>query len=95
MRAFYLISIFLCLFTCSAPIDGDISVEVLRIEKRFFQEQYHRTLVTIDANSNQIDEQQLYWDISGCYCYLFDDSDTYTLIDCNGEWYSIQKNRVK
>lgn len=39
-----------------------------------------------------MDEQSLYCDSgSGCESFLFDTDDTFTIIDCNGQWYTIWK----
>lgn len=59
-------------------------------------EDHCRELVIFDKMDNIIDSINIYCDPgSGCNSYLFDTDSVYTLIDCNGIWYSIDKNTGK
>lgn len=74
---------------------GQVDVDSIRIEKI----NQHPTLVdhdrklkTVDKNQKIIDELQIYPDSgSGCESFLFDSGSKYILIDCNGQWFSIDK----
>jgi hypothetical protein len=53
-------------------------------------------LRTINKDGSIIDRQELYLDSGiGCDSYLFDNDQTFTVIDCNGNWFSIDKKTGK
>ena len=69
------------------------SIFVVRTNPHPFLVDHSKKLIVNDKNGDVIDEQELYTDPGvGCNSYLFDTDSTFTLIECNGYWYSIAKN---
>jgi hypothetical protein len=93
MRPLTIILAFMLLDSCSNV--GQIDVDAIRIEKinqhSTFAD-HDRRLITIGKNQKVIDELAIYPDSgTGCESFLFDSDSKYILIDCNGQWFSIDK----
>ena len=73
-----------------------VGIHSIRIEKfnqHPFLSDHDRKLITTDGNQRIIDELEIYSDSgSGCDSFLFDFGSKYIIIDCNGQWFSIDKN---
>ena len=79
----------------SAPVDAN-SIVVVKTNQHPFLVDHNRELRTVDKEGNTIDDAELYTDSGeGCNSYLFDTDQTYTVIDCNGHWYLINKKTGK
>ena len=67
-------------------------IKVVKVSKHPFLTDHCKRLQTIDDEGNVFDEENLYCDPgSGCNSYIFEASQEYIVIDCNGQWYSINK----
>lgn len=55
-----------------------------------------RLLVIMDKKGNNIDQLEIYPDSGdGCNTYLFDEASAFVVVDCNGQWVSIDKKTGK
>ncbi len=83
---------FLC-FSCSNDrLLNENSIRITKINEHPFLIDHCRRLITVDKNGNKLDDEFLYCDSgNGCNAFLYDTEKTFTLIDCNGHWYSITK----
>ena len=82
------------LFSCgnSGPIDAT-GITIEKTENHPILSDNCRILRTKNTEGQTIDEQEIYCDPgSGCDVHLFENGDDFTLIDCNGQWYSIQSS---
>lgn len=87
------ILIVILLDSCSnvGPVDIN-SIRIIKTNQHPFLQDHDRKLVTVDKNQKTIDELQIYPDSGdGCDSYLFDNHSEYILVDCNGQWFSINK----
>jgi hypothetical protein len=72
------------------------SIQILSVDKHPFLVDHRKELITLGKDGKRIDSLKLYYDSgSGCNSYLFDNKEYYTLIDCNGSKYRIDKRNGK
>ena len=68
------------------------SIKIVKINQHPTFADHDRKLITTDKDEKTIDELRIYPDTGkGCESFLFDSDLVYILIDCNGQWYSIDK----
>jgi len=93
MRFQTTILIVILLDSCSNVGQIDVnSIKIIKTNQHPFQSDHDRKLITVDRNQKTIDELQIYADSGdGCESYLFDSDSKYILVDCNGQWFSIDK----
>jgi hypothetical protein len=93
MRVIITLIAFFLLDSCSCGRHIDVvSIRIISFNQHPTLVDHDRKLVTIDKNGKIIDNLKIYPDTgNGCNSYLFDTTDKYVLIDCNGQWYSIGK----
>jgi len=79
----------------SAQVDQN-SIVVNKIKQHPFLVDHCKKLTVFDELNNILDEIEMYCDPGeGCNSYLFDTKKTFTVIDCNGQWYLINKKTGK
>ena len=93
MRFLTTILIVILLHSCSNVGQIDInSIKIIKTNQHPFLRDHDRKLITVDKNRKALDELQIYADSgNGCESYLFDSDFEYILVDCNGQWFSIDK----
>jgi hypothetical protein len=80
------------LVSCSAQQLDVSSIQIVKVNQHPILIDHDRKLLTLDESSQTIAEIKLYPDTgSGCDAYLFEVDDNYILIDCNGQWISVNK----
>lgn len=79
--------------SCSNDNQIDIdSILIVKVNQHPTLIDHERKLMTINKNGLTIDELLLYPDSGdGCNSFVFDNGKSYILIDCNGQWFSINK----
>lgn len=94
-----MIAIISLLFSISCSTKNAIetkSIQIERIEQHPFLVDHCKQLNIYNRDGILIDKVKIYCDSGvGCNSYLFDTYKTYTIIDCNGSWYSIDKRTGK
>jgi hypothetical protein len=94
MRFLFIILAFTLFDSCTpgGPIDFT-SIQIVRFNQHPWFIDHDRKLVTLDNKGEIIDELKIYPDSgAGCNSYIFDAVGRYILIDCNGQWFSIEKS---
>lgn len=94
MRYLTIIIAFILLDSCSnvGQVDVD-SIRIVKLNQHPALIDHDRKLITVDKNKRVIDELAIYPDAgSGCESFLFNSGSKYILIDCNGQWFSIEKS---
>ncbi|MGC3946410.1 MAG: hypothetical protein QM762_18130 [Chryseolinea sp.] len=93
MKILFTLLMTILLINCtSRRPSGTSSIQVVRFSQHPMFVDHHRRLVTVDKNGGTIDELEMYPDSgSGCDSYLFDSGEEYVLVDCNGQWFRIDK----
>ena len=73
-------------------IDED-AIKIIKVDQHPFLRDHCRVLIIEDESGHILAKEELYCDPgSGCSSYLFDTDASFTLIDCNGQWFEIDKN---
>jgi hypothetical protein len=93
MRILLTLLIFIHLDSCSNVGQIDINcIKIIKTNQHPFLRDHDRKLITVDKNQKTINESRIYSDSGdGCESYLFDSDSKYILVDCNGQWFSIDK----
>lgn len=88
-----IIQVAIGLYTCSSVGPVDIgSIRIIRVHQHPFLGDHDRALIIVDKNGTIVNKVELYPDSgSGCAAYLFDSDNHYILIDCNGQWFTVDK----
>lgn len=81
-------------FLSCSQIEKNIDLSSLKIKvvnQHSFLPDHDRLLIVQNEN-DIIDKIELYSDAgSGCETYVFENDSAFTLIDCNGQWFSVDK----
>ena len=90
-----LISLFILVqFLSCSQVEKNIDLSSLKIKvinQHSFLTDHDRLLIVQNEN-DIIDKFELYSDAgSGCETYVFENDSAFTLIDCNGQWFSVDK----
>ena len=89
--SYFLIIILLTACSNNGPIDKN-SIKICRIKQNPVLVDHCKKLMVVDKNNKIIDEAEIYCDPgTGCNSYLYDTDKTFTVIDCNGQWYIVDK----
>lgn len=68
------------------------SIKVIPVNQRAYVNEHCRKLLIQNKKGHIVDEETLFCDPNAsCNSSLFDTDATFTLIDCNGQWYLIDK----
>lgn len=69
----------------------------MKLEKNHsYLREYKRTLIILSKDNNELKTINLKEDNgTGANSYLYEDTDVYIIIDCDGSWYSISKKSGK
>lgn len=81
--------------SCSQKLIDKDSIYIKKVNLHPFLKDHDRRLL-IKVNDSFIDSIDLYIDPGeGCNAYLSENSKVFILIDCNGDWFSIDKKTGK
>ena len=98
MKIFIPLAILLSIFIASHTYNSAITpedIQVLKIKKHPLLVDYTK-LLRITQEGNILDEEPMFQDPgAGCPSSLFEEEEAYILIECNGFWYSIDKQKGK
>lgn len=96
-----IIYILLCCFliSCSSKEDNiyelytsNFTINISLEKNHQFLREYKRFLKIISKDGTKLSSIDLQQDVgTGASSYLYDNSNNYILVDCNGNWYSINK----
>lgn len=71
------------------------NIEIVKIEKHPFLVD-HKKLLRIQYNDRILSQEKMFVDPgAGCISFLFEEKSEFILIECNGNWYSISKQKGK
>ena len=72
------------------------SIVIIKGEKHPYLIDHCKKLLVLDSEGMPIDRVELYCDGgNGCNSYLYDTNKALIVIDCNGQWYKINKKSGK
>ena len=92
MKLFLFIILTYFLVGCISNVYTKDSIIIIKEGNHPYLKDHCKRLLVVDGDGALIDGIKLYCDTGGgCNCYLFDTDNTFTLIDCNGQWYRIDK----
>lgn len=73
-------------------ITPNFTISISLKKSHQFLREYKRSLTIVSSNNSKISSIELQSDIgTGANSYLYDQITNFLLIDCNGNWYSIDK----
>jgi hypothetical protein len=93
MNKIIILIVSLFLFGCNSSEEITVdTIEIQRIGQHPFLVDHSKKLVIKNNSGEIIDKVKLYSDPgSGCNSYLYENDEIFILIECNGQWYSIEK----
>lgn len=69
------------------------SIKVIPLNQQAYVNEHCRKVLVQNKKGHIVDEENLFCDpAASCNSFLFDTDDSFTLIDCNGQWYTISKS---
>jgi len=84
------------LLSCENKNINKDSIKLIVSGKHQFLKDHNKQLITVDKTGKKIDDVNLYADSGdGCNSYLFENNSNFVVIDCNGSWFTIEKESGK
>lgn len=69
------------------------AIKIIRVGQHPFLTDHCKQLIIEDKSGKILAKEELYCDPgNGCNSYLFNTGTSFTLIDCNGQWFVIDKS---
>ncbi|MBK7037200.1 MAG: hypothetical protein KBF42_03850 [Chitinophagales bacterium] len=79
-------------FLISCSTQSQINSNSIRIDQHPFLVDHCKQLSVYDTGGKQINNVKMYCDPGeGCNSYLFETKENFIIIDCNGQWFSVNK----
>lgn len=88
-----ILTLFQFLISCSTPSQiNSNSIKIERIAQHPFLVDHCKQLSVYDTDGKQMDNVKMYCHPGeGCNSYLFETKEILIIIDCNGQWFSVNK----